>query len=81
MLFALILNFEFYILNFKPYLCHMTLQTIIVYLIGVAVVVWLAVAIVRGYRARKYTKCSGCSDKECPYHNSTDERQCPSSKK
>lgn len=55
----------------------MTLQTIIVYLIGGAVAAWLIRAIVRGFCARKYSKCSGCSDKECPYHNSTEQSQSP----
>lgn len=45
----------------------MTLQTIIVYLIGIAVGAWLVRAVVRGYRARKYGKCTGCDSHECPY--------------
>ena len=44
-------------------------QKIIVYAIGIAVAVWLLRAIVRGYRTRKYSKCSGCEDSSCPYHN------------
>ena len=46
----------------------MDFQQIIVYLIGAAVVAWLIRAIVRGYRAHKYAKCSGCEDSSCPYH-------------
>ncbi|MBO5878878.1 MAG: hypothetical protein J6Q29_05340 [Alistipes sp.] len=48
----------------------MTIQTIIVYLIGIAVVAWLVRAVVRGYRVRKYSNCSSCDDSQCPYHNS-----------
>lgn len=51
----------------------MTAQTIIVYIIGAAVAAWLVRAIVRGYRARKYTKCTGCDDNQCPYRNSPDK--------
>ena len=46
----------------------MDFQQIIVYLIGAAVVAWLIRAIVRGYRARRYAKCSSCEDSSCPYH-------------
>jgi hypothetical protein len=56
-------------------------QNIVVYIIGAAVFAWLLRAIVRGYRNRKYTKCSGCSDKECPYHNSPSDNNCPTAKK
>lgn len=52
-------------------------QNIIVYLIGAAVFAWLLRAIVRGYRARKYSKCSSCEDSSCPYHNSTKKEGCP----
>lgn len=51
----------------------MTAQTIIVYIIGAAVATWLVRAIVRGFRARKYTKCTGCDDNQCPYRNSPDK--------
>ncbi len=51
----------------------MNVQNIIVYAIGVAVAAWLLRAIVRGYRARKYSKCSGCEDTACPYHNKKKE--------
>ncbi|MBO5044785.1 MAG: hypothetical protein IJ378_02380 [Alistipes sp.] len=44
-------------------------QKIIVYFIGAAVFAWLLRAIVRGYRARKYSKCSSCEDSACPYNN------------
>ena len=47
----------------------MNVQMIIVYIIGAAVVAWLLRAIVRGYKARKYSKCSDCEDSTCPYHN------------
>lgn len=49
----------------------MNWQNIVVYLIGAVVVVWLLRAIVCGYRARKYSKCNGCEDATCPYHNKT----------
>ena len=55
----------------------MNWQNIVVYIIGVAVFAWLLRAIVRGYRARKYSKCSGCEDSSCPYHNSSRKEGCP----
>ena len=65
----------------------MIIQTIIVYLIGAAVVAWLVRAVVRGYRVRKYSNCSSCDDSQCPYHNSANStdidskgKSCPSKK-
>lgn len=43
-------------------------QSIIVYAIGAAVLLWLARAVVRIIRTRKYSKCGSCSDAACPYH-------------
>ena len=53
----------------------MNWQNIVVYIIGAVVFAWLLRAIVRGYRARKYSKCSSCEDSSCPYHNSTKKRR------
>jgi hypothetical protein len=47
----------------------MNWQTIVVYFIGAAVFAWLVRAVVRGYNARKYSKCNDCEDGTCPYRN------------
>ena len=45
----------------------MTLQLIIVYIIGIATIAWIAREIFRKIRCHDKSACECCQDRECPH--------------
>jgi hypothetical protein len=46
----------------------MDVQHIVLYLIGIAVLMWIARAILRWWRDCKSNKCAACDDTSCPHY-------------
>lgn len=47
----------------------MDVQQIVLYLIGVAVLLWIVRAIVRWFKHCKGNQCAACDDTSCPHYN------------